>query len=214
MRGPGSKSPHRLLVEGPDGQHSVLHLLRRHGLNWEDMSQTLPYVESTGGISELLEALPVASKTYDRLGAVLDADLDLHATWEKLASRLRKIGLAPPGQPDSSGTIMDGYRAGSKLGLWVMPDNQGAGTLEHFLQRLVPAGNAWWEHSVQATERAIGLGAPLKLGDRRKGELHAWLAWQETPGMPFGTAITAHVLGSSSPEALAFVAWFKSLFGG
>ncbi len=42
----------------------------------------------------------------------------------------------------------------------------------------------------------------------------AYLAWHaERPGMPFGTALTAEVLGRDSPEAQTFVAWFKRLFG-
>jgi hypothetical protein len=47
-----------------------------------------------------------------------------------------------------------------------------------------------------------------------KARIHTWLSWQENPGLPFGTAITAAYLSHDSPEALKFVAWFKKLFLG
>ena len=28
-------SPYRFLVEGPDDKHCVIHLMRRHGINWD-----------------------------------------------------------------------------------------------------------------------------------------------------------------------------------
>ena len=47
---------------------------------------------------------------------------------------------------------------------------------------------------------------------RPKALIHTWLAWQETPGMPMGQAITARVLSHESPIAIAFVAWLQHLF--
>ncbi len=94
----------------------------------------------------------------------------------------------------------------------MMPDNTNRGTLETFLKRLVPEGNLWWLHAATATAEAQRLGAPLASKDQDKGALHAWLAWQEKPGLPFGTALSAQILGHESPEALGFVAWFSRLF--
>ncbi len=42
--------------------------------------------------------------------------------------------------------------------------------------------------------------------------MHTWLAWQNKPGRPFGTAITARYLDADVPEATAFVAWLEKLF--
>jgi hypothetical protein len=47
-----------------------------------------------------------------------------------------------------------------------------------------------------------------------KARIHTWLAWQENPGLPFGTAITARYFGADSQEALKFVNWFNLLFSG
>ncbi len=61
-------------------------------------------------------------------------------------------------------------------------------------------------------QAAIDLGAPLQAKDFLEGQLYTWLAWHETPGRPFGTAMTSRVLDPASPRADAFVAWFKALF--
>ena len=48
--------------------------------------------------------------------------------------------------------------------------------------------------------------------DRLKAILHTWLAWQQEPGRPYGTAVGARFFRHDSPAALAFLAWFKRLF--
>jgi hypothetical protein len=91
-----------------------------------------------------------------------------------------------------------------------MPNNQESGSLETFLVKLVPAGNACWQYAVQATQTAIGKGCIV--GNEAKAALRAWLAWQDAPGLPFGTALKAGIFNHDSPEALSFVLWFKQLF--
>ena len=56
------------------------------------------------------------------------------------------------------------------------------------------------------------LGALFSEPDKMKAILHAWLAWQEEPGCPYGTAIRAKYFGDDSPAATKFVAWFRRLF--
>ncbi|MFN3648665.1 MAG: DUF3226 domain-containing protein [Armatimonadota bacterium] len=46
----------------------------------------------------------------------------------------------------------------------------------------------------------------------RKAELHTWLAWQEEPGQPFGTSITARVLDGDRPQAREFIGWLRRLY--
>ena len=38
------------------------------------------------------------------------------------------------------------------------------------------------------------------------------LAWQESPGLPYGTAIRARYFSHDSANALAFVEWFRRVF--
>jgi hypothetical protein len=93
-----------------------------------------------------------------------------------------------------------------------MPDNQAAGSLEHFLSGLVPSNDSTYPHARTSTETALGLGAPLRPVDLQKGTLYTWLAWQHPPGLPFGSAIKAHVFGHDSAASCLFVAWFNRTF--
>ena len=211
---PRESSLRRLVVEGIDDKFSIIALMSRHGTRWDERASetVLPFVWSAGGITEVLDAVTVAAKSYERLGIVVDADLDLAARYEQLRARFGNAGLEVPSEPAVDGIIFPGTRPGSRIGIWVMPNNSVAGTLEDFLARLVPTGDPIWSHAETCTTRAREMGSRLLEKDQLRGHLHTWLAWQETPGNPFGTAITAHTLGHDSPEAQKFVSWFNQIF--
>jgi len=211
---PARSSPFRLFVEGKDDLYSITELLQRHGYDWNNNSLA-PLVYDSGGIEPLFEALPAALKTLVRVGVVIDADLSASKRWARMEAILKASGIAPPPWPSQHGLVLalTGPTRLERFGIWIMPDNKAAGVLEDFLARLVPAGDPCWQHADGATKQARTLGAPLKPNDHTKGAMHAWLAWQDPPGRPFGTALNARILGHDSPEALDFVAWFKRLFG-
>src|SRR3990167_6155488 len=142
---PLETSPYQLLVEGRDDQHSILHLLQRHGYNWNDVNVNRPFIAPKEGFQELLVALPLAIKgPYERIGAVLDANANLAGRWAQIRDRLTSTGVALPPTPDPAGTIVTGIRPDSKVGVWLMPDNRTPGRLEDFLATLVPAGDPCW----------------------------------------------------------------------
>ncbi|KFA91166.1 DUF3226 domain-containing protein, partial [Archangium violaceum] len=86
------------------------------------------------------------------------------------------------------------------------------GRVEEFIEKLIPQEDTVWPHAQATTTRAMELGARLSQRDHLKGAIHAWLAWQSDPGLPFGIALKAKVFDHDSPEALRFVAWFKQCF--
>jgi hypothetical protein len=47
---------------------------------------------------------------------------------------------------------------------------------------------------------------------RPKAVIHTWLAWQDVPGKPLGTAITARYLDAGVSEVNDFIAWLRQLF--
>lgn len=214
MSPPSIKSPYRLMVEGPDDKHTVIHLLSRHGYDWNDVSMVRPFVEDAGGVEKLLnkDVLSAALKTYDRLALVFDADLPPTNRWHQARDLLTHLGLTLPAQPARGGTIVNGLRPNTRVGVWIMPDNAQPGRLEEFIEKLIPPKDPVWPHAQEATTQALALGAKLREQDHVKGALHAWLAWQENPGQPFGTALFTHVLRHDSQEALRFVDWFKQCF--
>ena len=94
-----------------------------------------------------------------------------------------------------------------------MPDNQTPGILGHFLSFLVPQQpNALFCH-VNACVDSIP-DIRFSQNDKPKAIIHTWLAWQEKPGRPYGTAITAHFLDPDVPQVDVLVSWLERLFVG
>jgi len=65
--------------------------------------------------------------------------------------------------------------------------------------------------------RSFGDGIPAterRFSDlaKPKAVIHTWLAWQEEPGKPLGTAITAKYLDAGVPEVNDFINWLRQLF--
>jgi hypothetical protein len=210
---PSEDSPYRLFVEGPDDLHTVIHVLARNGYGWDDESKVRPYVDSLGGVTKLLESLPVILKSsYERVGVVIDANASLTNRWAQLRTQSAKVGVELPASPYLEGTIVSGLRPGSRLGVWLMPDNASPGTLESFLSRLVPAGDPCWAYADEVAIEARRRGARCPEKDHLKSQLHTWLAWQEESGLPFGTALRARVFQHDTDDALQFVSWFRRLF--
>jgi len=209
---PKPNSRLRLTVEGVDDKHSILNLMKRHGFDWDAPAALIPYVHDAGSVEQVLEAITPGVQSYDRFGIIVDADTEPTRRWAQIRDRLRAVGLAAPDAADAAGTVIPGRSPQHRVGVWLMPDNREPGILEHFLARLVPAGDGTWPHAEEATRRARDLGASLAEKDLMKGMLYTWLAWREQPGLPFGTALTARVFGHDSADALAFVSWFKRLF--
>lgn len=210
---PPSKSEYQLFVEGGDDKHSVCHLLMRHGYDWDDARIVRPYVRELGNDREILEALPPALKAshYRRLGIVIDTDISLSNRWAQLRGRAQGTGLTLPVEPEPDGTIVPGLWSGSRVGFWLMPNNSSPGNLEDFLSGLVPEADETWTYAGEAAVKAKDVhGARWK--DRGKSTLHTWLAWQEEPGLPFGTALRAGFFRHDTEDAGRFVSWFRRLF--
>lgn len=209
---PSENGPHRLLVEGPDDRHSIVHLIRRHGFDWDAADSKLPYVNTAGGLPTLVDILPLEIRgPYDALGVVVDADDDVSSRWQQVRNAAAREGVVLPAAPDTEGTIVPGRRAGSSLGVWLMPDNSLSGTIETFLATLVPSREGCWKLAEKAVDAALAASCG-RHADRAKHILHTWLAWSDPPGLPFGTALKAELFEKESAEATAFVNWFRRLY--
>jgi hypothetical protein len=200
----------RLIVEGRDDQWSIINLTRRHGWDWDHPREFFPYIDDSRGVTQALEALPVAVKSCRRVGIVLDADVVPMNRWNAIHGRLSAVGFTLPDAPAPEGTIIS--IADQRIGVWLMPDNLNPGKLEDFLAILVPSEDPCWPWAESASGKAKELGAPYSELDFIKARIHAWLAWQAEPGLPFGTAINAAVFSHDTPLARSFVDWMTRLF--
>ena len=203
----------QLVVEGKNDQHVVWALCKVHEIA-ETFVVEAPSTDRSG-VDALLESIPVRLKIpgLATLGIVLDADEDVTARWQSIIQRLHVSGYTMlPAQPESAGTII--YATGKPtVGVWVMPDNQLPGMLENFVTHLIPSNDQLSLHA-DAVLQTIELEQLNRyaLIHRSKAFIHTWLAWQETPGLPMGQAITTRILDHNSPLATIFVEWLRRLF--
>lgn len=204
------ETPHAiLLVEGPEDKHVIQHLSTAHGIVRGSFE-----IVVKEGYENLLNTLDVEldGSELQRLGIVVDADLDITARWYSLRNRLQTCGYASlPQQPQSSGIIINAPEQVT-LGIWVMPNNQLPGMLEDFVTYLVPSGDPLWERAKQCAASIPAHERRFATHQQVKAEIHTWLAWQEFPGTPLGLAITRRYFDSHLPLAQQFSTWLKQLF--
>ena len=173
-----------------------------------------------GSVEKLLESISVslkAARDEAIIGIVIDADIDLSARWQSVSSSLIKLGYPDvPKNPEPAGTILNPQAVPNALlprvGIWLMPNNRIPGIIEDFLDYLVPKPSPLFDHVINSVDtipesekRFTDLAKPKVL-------IHTWLAWQERPGCPYGTAILAKFLDPNVPEARAFIDWLNRLY--
>lgn len=213
---PASDPRSRLHVEGTDDSHALRHLLIRHGMDYDrkPWPAEFPAIVDLGGKPDLLAGVETAVRVsnHQSIGFVLDANSSVPACWATVSSRLHRVGVVTPDEVPQEGFVGEAEAYRACVGVWLMPDNQREGTLENFLRDLIEEDELLLPYAEESAERAKELGAGFSAKDTDKAVLHTWLAWQEEPGLPYGTAIRARYFRDDSPAAQAFVAWFREVF--
>lgn len=203
----------RLFVEGVNDLHLLRNLLQLHGIDVRAKPAQQDNVEivDKNGFDEMVRAVDpeVKSRAYP-LGFVADADpaFGLQRRWEALTNPMRAYLTGVPSSMPPGGWV----HSGAQVGVWLMPDNRIEGTIEDFMRLLVLSGTALWDHAVDSTEGSMEKGSRFREADRRKAEAHAWLAWQDPPGLRYGEAISRGCMDANAELAQQFVQWFRSLY--
>ena len=213
--------PSILRVEGKDDIHALGHLLLRHGIDCRGIRVDIKSPDSngdetTGGRTALLEGMKteVLSSTDRSVGFILDVDAeeDAEDPWRAVCAQLGGVGLTLPAAIPEEGFVGEASMVQARVGVWLMPDNRRAGALEEFLRGLVDTDDSLLPIAERSTHHAKEEGAHFPVSAMNKAVLHTWLAWQERPGLPYGSAIRAEYFGHDSAVALMFVEWFKRVF--
>lgn len=216
-------APNRhFFVEGNDDFHAILNLLKRYDISREETPDfpvfhspktTDAYGNGQGkpGVLNAIES-GVKASVNGSVGFVLDADESVQFTWDAVAHRLGRVDVDVCVGIDKRGFVGQSDRYQARAGVWIWPDNDRCGTLEDFLEDLVDEGNLLLPYARNVADTAKSKGATFPSHKRSKAVLHTWLAWQEEPGRPYGTAITSRYLRDDSETAIAFVNWFRRLF--
>ena len=158
-----------------------------------------------------LRAMLNGSIKMDAIGVVLDAVApNLLGKWNSIRCILIPLGYKCLSLPNANGTILN-LEGVSNIGIWMMPDNTVDGMLEDFCARLISeqAINYASECAQNALQRGL---ATYKSNHSTKAAIHTALAWQDSPGMPLGQAITARALDAASPIAEVFANFLRTTF--
>jgi len=211
----------KLLVEGSDDANVCYHLLTSHHIAVKERDTKKARdngieIVDTKGIENLLGILPQQIRVPDSLaslGIIVDADEDIVGRWQSLRDILLKAGYSTtPIDPDLEGTII--YESDQPtIGIWIMPNNELPGMLEHFCHFLVPHDDCLWDHAEQIVEQVMEVDCRFPQPHVVKAQMHSWLAWQNEPGKPLGQAITKKFLDAQAPHAQQFMLWIRRLFG-
>ena len=202
-----------LMVEGTDDQHVVMNICSHYNI------PPLLTIEHYGNVDEVINAilprLRQAREVGDVIGILVDADESAQNRWQAIRQRILAAGYADvPEQLPAGGVIIEppADTILPRAGVWIMPDNRAPGILEDFLRFMAPTDSALFQYAEACVDGIPPAERWFRDVDRPKALMHTWLAWQETPGRPFGTAITAQFLDPAVPETAAFAGWIRSLF--
>ena len=199
---------HIVILEGVDDKHVVQHVLTQRGLR--DQYAHFDFSEKEGW-DPLIESLPVylKSQAYKSIAVVADADSDLAIRWGAIRRHLEDAGYVdlPIAMPQV-GVVADA-EGKPRVGVWLMPNNQGVGAMEDFLLSLVDDQDPGLVHA-----KAVIRDLPADVRKFRpthevKALVHTWLAWQESPGLRLGTAVKARYFDANREAAGQLVDWFS-----
>lgn len=214
----------RILVEGAD-IHLILHLCLARGIKGrlkgfdseDDFKQNFLINRGKLGKSEVLKGIRAAVKLPDitNLGIVVDADDSAESTWQSVRAALEKTGYTNlPAKTEPDGLIFQpNLPYFPKVGVWIMPDNQNARSIEDLFLQLISEDNYHLQRAKAVVAELIAGGKNLfsKTSDN-KAETHTWLAWQEEPGTSMGLAVKSNWVNTEHPLAERLTAWFSQLF--
>lgn len=198
-----------LLVEGKDDKHVFGHLFSHYGI-----AEGVIAIKDKDEFEHLLNDLPVELRAseLERLGVVVDADTNITGQWQSLSHVLTKAGYAIPSPaPIPEGAIIRQENL-PVVGVWLMPNNQLPGILEDFVGFLVPKDDSRWNKASECVNSIPQEQRRFSAAKQPKAYIHTWLAWQEEPGTPLGSAITKRYLDADAPHAQQLMEWVRRLF--
>ena len=140
--------------------------MRANDVSWSDdaVGVDVPLIESVGGVNNVLRRGAISTEAKSSrlriLGIIVDANGDAQQRWIAVRNRCSTElpDLPPlPDQVPSSGFLCS-RSDGFEFGVWIMPDNQHQGALEHFLLGLVPSDARWHVFADRSSPRRRSRG--------------------------------------------------------
>ncbi len=155
--------------------------------------------------------------TVERIALVVDADYDKHnglgfeRTLNKVQEMVTEYGYSRYKRIEQRGFTFEHPDGLPTIGLWIMPDCNEDGFIEHLILPNVTEGHQALLESAKHTVRAIK--NPLYTAHHRtKAEMFTWLAWQKKPGQHLSSVVRNGLLDCESPEVKALISWLNAMF--
>ncbi len=196
------------------------HLPNPTGYPTQEILKQKGFFKSANGYNNIprLVKATLMTEGLTNLGIIVDADdVGVKSRWDTLKNclsiKFEKDVLAKY-NPQPGGMVI--REEGLPLiGIWIMPDNQSNGYLEHFLENMLPSEGKQdlWAH-IQTTLKDLEAQKFCEFDKRnyQKALVRTWLAWQKEPGLSFGTALSKGYFNPQVEAVKPFLEWIEHTF--
>lgn len=220
-----------LIVEGIGDKDFIQNFLSYEGLNIDLDVRIVTAPEIDSDITHttkqgVLNALNTVVKQlndgrYERIGVLIDMDfrhsgstLIKQLNIQQLATKLSQHGFVQTIQPsDAQGLFFANEDFDHPIGVWLMPDNENEGYLEHWIENsaLKTAENHFY-----TAEQFIGSfdNARFKPHTITKAKIYTWLAIQSKPSQDLSRFLSPkyNLLDKQSTSYQNFKHWLITTF--
>lgn len=150
----------------------------------------------------------------ERIGIVIDIDEKNRADrWKSIKGILEgKTYTDLPNELPKEGyeITQEGL---PKIGIWMMPDNESEGSLEHFYETMIDKDDALLSRAKLSVEGILNDDLQVfNPNEKQKAILYTWLAWQDKPPTSLGVAMEMKRVDINAPLALRFISWMRRTF--
>jgi len=153
------------------------------------------------------------------LGIIVDAnDVGTGSRWDAIKNRLSAIfgeDVLANFSPKPEGVVIKKDGLLLTVGVWIMPDNQSNGYLEHFLENMLPPEGKedLWEYIGKALKELQNQEfCEFEEKSFQKALVQTWLAWQKEPGLSYGTALSKGYFNPNAESVKPFLDWVENTF--
>lgn len=199
-----------VLVEGKTDEFLIGILLREFGINQPTLTGCGGKKEAVRDFEELVKG------TGDFAGIIVDADTSAANLWNSIRSRLLRSDLRFEGHRNSDDIPFSLQKKGlilntrPRIGVWIMPNNEGEGEVEDFIIDLISSNDKIWKLADEYIEKVCSVDSTMK--KKSKAKLNSWLAACDPNRQP-GAALDVKRLNRNSENWKNFESWAKRLFG-
>lgn len=172
------------------------------------------YTTKSGVLNILTTLLPqVKNGRISHLGIIVDADFvqdgqGYNKTYQTFTQKMQEFGY-----------IFDEPKPliskNAYIGLWIMPNNQEEGALEHWIKANIHENQHPLYAYAEQTVDNIPNPKLFKPSRQLKAEIATWLAWQQNPSSGVANLFDKNnkqVLNNQSVAYQGLLQWFKDVF--